>query len=250
MMICSGFKNFAFTVLLLKTCYAFSKFRHEASYTLSCFFNETAQVQFSLDGDEYFYIDSQKEEIVFIVPDFITHDPTLLLTGHRILRTAKYQSKYCKAVMELIAKEEEHPLPEKDPPETIVYPEEEVELGVENRLICFVNHFYPPSIKVSWTKNGHLVSDGVSIGQYHPNNDQTFHQTSTLTFTPRDGDVYGCKVEHTALDSPKTKIWECNLSRASPEVGPDVFCGVGLLLGLLGISAGTFLFVKAQHQQK
>ena len=32
-----------------------------------------------------------------------------------------------------------------------------------------------------------------------------------------------------------------------PSHGADVFCGVGLALGLLGVAAGTFLFVKGHH---
>uniref|UniRef100_A0AAX7VKT0 Immunoglobulin C1-set domain-containing protein n=1 Tax=Astatotilapia calliptera TaxID=8154 RepID=A0AAX7VKT0_ASTCA len=51
---------------------------------------------------------------------------------------------------------------------------EEVELGVENSLIGFVNHFNPPSI----------------------NFNQTFHQFSTLTFSLSEGDIYSCTVEH------------------------------------------------------
>lgn len=30
--------------------------------------------------------------------------------------------------------------------------------------------------------------------------------------------------------------------------GPDVFCGVGLAFGLIGVAAGTFLFVKGHHR--
>ncbi len=31
---------------------------------------------------------------------------------------------------------------------------------------------------------------------------------------------------------------------AIPSVGPAVFCGVGLTLGLLGVAMGTFFIVK------
>lgn len=52
-------------------------------------------------------------------------------------------------------------------------------------------------------------------------------------------------------------ICECNdvFSRSFTEpdfshdssVGPDVYCGVGLAVGLLGVAAGTFLMVKGHH---
>lgn len=93
-----------------------------------------------------------------------------------------------------------------DPPESSLYPADEVQPGVENSLTCFVNNFFPPGIKVSWTKNGSPVTEGVSLSRYFPNDDQTFHQFSTLEFTPEEGDVYSCTVEHLALDRPQTKI--------------------------------------------
>lgn len=33
------------------------------------------------------------------------------------------------------------------------------------------------------------------------------------------------------------------------SVGLDVFCGVGLSVGLLGVAVGTFLIVKGHHRQ-
>ncbi|XP_034553398.1 HLA class II histocompatibility antigen, DP alpha 1 chain-like [Notolabrus celidotus] len=80
------------------------------------------------------------------------------------------------------------------------------------------------------------------LSQYFPNKDQTFHQFSTLKFTPKEGDFYSCTVEHLALDRPQTRFWEVEISH--PSVGADVFCGVGMILGLLGVAAGTFLMVK------
>lgn len=98
-------------------------------------------------------------------------------------------------------------LPNKDPPETVIYTEEEAELGVENSLICFINHIYPPATEISWTKNGNPVTKGVSHSRYYPDEDQTFHQFSTLTFTPTETDFYSCTVEHSALEMPKTRTW-------------------------------------------
>ncbi|XP_062323427.1 H-2 class II histocompatibility antigen, A-R alpha chain-like isoform X2 [Osmerus eperlanus] len=126
-------------------------------------------------------------------------------------------------------------------PGSTIYPKEKIELGSENTLICFVNDFFPPSINVKWTKNNVELTEG-SLGRYHLNKDGTFFQVSTLTFTPQDGDVYACTVEHPALESPRTRFWEVEVNESS--AGPAVFCGVGLTLGLLGVAAGTFLLVK------
>ncbi|CAB1334644.1 unnamed protein product [Coregonus sp. 'balchen'] len=88
---------------------------------------------------------------------------------------------------------------------------------------------------INWTKNGLEVTEGAYLSRYYPNKDGTFHQFSTLSFTPQEGDVYACTVEHTALKDPKTRFWEPEVSEVSgSSAGPAVFCGVGLTLGLLG----------------
>lgn len=95
-------------------------------------------------------------------------------------------------------------------PGSTIYPKEKIELESENTLICFVNDFYPPSINVKWTKNNVKLTEG-SLGRYHLNKDGTFFQVSTLTFTPQDGDIYACTVEHPALESPQTRFWGKNI---------------------------------------
>ena len=49
---------------------------------------------------------------------------------------------------------------------------------------------------------------------------------------------------------------EKNVLLSSPDVetdeisnAPDVFCGLGLVLGLLGVPAGIFFFVKGNQYQ-
>uniref|UniRef100_A0A3B3YGR4 Ig-like domain-containing protein n=1 Tax=Poecilia mexicana TaxID=48701 RepID=A0A3B3YGR4_9TELE len=180
---------------------------HEITYFVGCFVNGTIDMQSEFDGEEILYINIQKKEIVFTVPTFIDTDPDF----------------------------------------GMIFPSREVEPGVENSLICFVNNFYPPSIKVSWTKNGVPVRRGVSVGDYSPNNDQTFRQFSTLTFTPSEGDIYSCTVEHPALETPKTRIWEVEFYNTDPSLGPVIYCGVGLGLGVMGITVGVFFIVKGQQ---
>nr|XP_046254351.1 H-2 class II histocompatibility antigen, A-U alpha chain-like [Scatophagus argus] len=234
-------------ILMLNCVSAFSQIPHEILYVVGCFTNGTAEVQFEFDAEEILYTDFQRKEIVYTVPKFIVLDPSHISVSMNLMRDALNNKDLCVDLAKVFAKEENNPPEERDPPETVLYPSEEVELGVENSLICFVNHFYPPDIRVSWTKNGHPVSNGVSLSRYYPNNDQTFHQFSTLTFTPREEDIYSCTVEHIALSKPKTRIWEPKLSH--PSLGPDIFCGVGLAVALFGITVGVFLIVKGHHRK-
>ena len=94
-----------------------------------------------------------------------------------------------------------------DVPHSSIYTREEVELGVENRLICHVTGFYPAPVKVYWTKNDKNVIKGTSLNIPYPNKDGTYNQVSSLSFIPQLGDTYSCSVEHRALSQPKTRFW-------------------------------------------
>uniref|UniRef100_A0A3P9PWS9 H-2 class II histocompatibility antigen, A-U alpha chain-like n=1 Tax=Poecilia reticulata TaxID=8081 RepID=A0A3P9PWS9_POERE len=219
---------------------------HEMTYFLGCFENGSTAIQFEFDGEEMLYVDFQTDEVVYTVPTFIDPDPSQVLAGLSILRDAHDNKELCSGILGVLKYKDKAPQKE-DAPNSMIYPSREVEPGVENSLICFVNNFYPPSIKVSWTKNGHPLSEGVSLSRYHPNNDQTFRQFSTLTFTPSEGDIYSCTVEHPALETPTTRIWEAEIIKKDESLWPDIYCGVGLGVGLLGITVGVFFIVKSQN---
>ncbi|KAG7454034.1 hypothetical protein MATL_G00264030 [Megalops atlanticus] len=194
-----------------------------------------------LNGDEIRYIDFNKKEAVSTLPEFA--DP---INWPGSYENSLGHLAICKNDLGVVKKAEKNPPPEKDPPQSTVYPKDDVELGKENTLICFVNNFYPPPVKVKWTKNDREVKEGVTLSRYYPNSDFTFRQFSTLSFTPEEGDIYACTVEHTALNEPQTKIWE---SEVSPRagVGATAFCGVGLTVGFLGVATGTFFLIKGNN---
>ncbi|XP_066500562.1 H-2 class II histocompatibility antigen, A-Q alpha chain-like [Hoplias malabaricus] len=130
-------------------------------------------------------------------------------------------------------------------PQSSIYSKEDVELGSKNTLICYITGFYPPHVEVSWTRNNVNVTDEASLSRYYPNTDDTFKLISTLSFTPEEGDIYSCSVQHTALDRALTKTWDVQVSL--PGVGASVFCGVGLAGGLLGVAVGTFFLIKGNN---
>jgi len=92
-------------------------------------------------------------------------------------------------------------------PYTSIYPRNEVKLNVKNALICHVTGFFPPPVKVSWTKNNVNVTDGSTVSRYYPNKDGTLNVISRLSFIPEEGDIYSCSVEHKALQQPQTRTW-------------------------------------------
>ncbi|XP_055359042.1 H-2 class II histocompatibility antigen, A-B alpha chain-like isoform X2 [Betta splendens] len=202
----SDMKRSAVIVLMLHACCGFSQISHELVYSMGCFVNGTTDAQFKFDNEEIYFVDFQNEKLIYTVPISIDPDPYPIWANLK-LEDSLDNKKFCFFLTNEEAKYEENSPEERDPPEIMLFLSQELELGLENKLICFVNHFYPPSVDVRWTKNGHPVSEGVSLSRYYLNKDQTFHQFSTLTFTPSEGDIYSCTVEHSALETPKTRIW-------------------------------------------
>uniref|UniRef100_A0A9J8DGC4 Ig-like domain-containing protein n=3 Tax=Cyprinus carpio TaxID=7962 RepID=A0A9J8DGC4_CYPCA len=108
-----------------------------------------------------------------------------------------------------------------------IYPKSDPQLNVKNTLICHVTRFFPPPVRVLWTKN---------------NVNGTLNLFSQLSFIPEEGDIYSCSVEHKALQQPQTRVWDVEITE--PSTGPSVFCGVALALGLLGLATGAVFIAK------
>ncbi|KAM4598205.1 H-2 class II histocompatibility antigen, A-U alpha chain-like [Polymixia lowei] len=210
----------------------------ELDFNIGCFDSGDTQLSAALDGDKL-YMDFKKgKAVVNIKIPYAADIP-------RAFEHANVVDYYCKSMLSKLKEMEPTITKATDAPESIIYPREEMMMEVENTLICFINHFFPPTIKIKWTKNEKELPAEDPLIQYLPNHDGTFHVLSTLRFVPQRGDIYACTVEHEALEEPQTRFWEPDITETSS--GPDVFCGVGLSLGLLGICTGIFLFVKRNH---
>ncbi|KAL4646803.1 H-2 class II histocompatibility antigen, A-U alpha chain-like [Arapaima gigas] len=194
-----------------------------------------------LDGDELLYIDMKKKDWVGTMPDFLDQ-----WGGQNIIQGAVENYQICLNNMKLNIEAENNPPEAIDSPEVTVYPRNKVLPGRSNILICFVNNFYPPPVKVRWTKNDVEVTEGVTLSRYYPNKDFTFRHYSTIPFTPQEGDIYSCSVEHKGLPEPYTRLWDPEIQEVS-DIGKTVFCGVGLTLGLLGVGVGTFFLIKGNN---
>ncbi|XP_072572158.1 H-2 class II histocompatibility antigen, A-Q alpha chain-like [Paramormyrops kingsleyae] len=201
--------------------------------------NSDPESMLELDGDEMLYFDYKKSDVVYTMPEFAGQ---WTFSGW----AAQEWNRICLINVGVWAKGENYPPDEIDPPQLTIYTRNKVELGRSNILICFVNNFHPPPVKVKWTKNNVEVKEGVTLSRYYPNSDFTFRQYSTLQFTPQKGDDYSCTVYHKGLTEPETRFWEPDIEDES-DIGETAFCGIGLTLGLLGVGAGTFLLVKGNN---
>ncbi|XP_012715027.2 HLA class II histocompatibility antigen, DR alpha chain [Fundulus heteroclitus] len=216
---------------------------HEDLHILGCS-DSDGEDMYTLDGEELWVADFKQEKGVYPQPPFI--DPITYVEG--TYDTAVANQQVCRINLGNSRKAmKEIPL-EKDPPSTpMIYTRDEVELGEKNILVCHVSGFYPAPVNVSWTKNGQKVTEGTSINVPFPNKDSTFTQISRLDFIPQLGDIYSCSVDHLALTEPLTRIWDVEVHMSQPSVGPAVFCGLGLTIGLLGVAVGTFFLIKGNE---
>ncbi|XP_039373783.1 HLA class II histocompatibility antigen, DR alpha chain-like isoform X2 [Mauremys reevesii] len=189
------------------------------------------------DQDEMFHVDLERKETVWRLPDFskfTSFEAQGALSNIAVLKNN----------LDVMIKRSNHTRAQNVPPEVTVFPEDPVELGEPNVLICFVDKFFPPVLSVTWLKNGQEVTGGVYETDFYPRQDYSFRKFSYLPFLPSQGDFYDCRVEHWGLPEPFTKHWEAQVPTPVPETTETLVCALGLAVGIIGIIAGTILIIK------
>ncbi|XP_049745904.1 HLA class II histocompatibility antigen, DP alpha 1 chain [Elephas maximus indicus] len=201
----------------------------------------SGEYMFEFDEDEQFYVDLDKKETVWHLPEFgraFSFDAQGGLANIAIM----------KSNLKILIKRSNHTQATSEAPEVTVFPKEPVELGQPNTLICHVDRFFPPVLNVTWLRNGQTITEGVGESLFLPRTDYKFykfHKFHYLTFVPSAEDVYDCKVEHWGLEEPLLKHWEAQEPIQVPETTENVVCALGLVVGLVSIIAGTVLIIKA-----
>uniref|UniRef100_A0A670HMJ6 Ig-like domain-containing protein n=1 Tax=Podarcis muralis TaxID=64176 RepID=A0A670HMJ6_PODMU len=185
------------------------------------------------DNEEILHVDWEKKQNVWRLPDFQR------FTSFEV-QGALANIAVMKNNMEVLMKRSNRTRALNVAPSATVYPENAVELGDPNVLICFVDRFSPPVLNVTWLKNNEVVSEGVEETDFYPSVDNSFRKFSYLPFVPEQGDIYVCQVEHWGIPEGKMeKIW---------ETMENVLCALGLAFGILGIHpSGVSLIPKRIH---
>ncbi|KAK2899260.1 RLA class II histocompatibility antigen, DP alpha-1 chain-like [Channa argus] len=215
--------------------------QHEDFNILGCSKTDGEEM-YALDGEEMWYADFVNKIGVMPLPSFV--DNFGYQEGTYEGAVANLQT--CKTNLDIDLKRHKDTRLELDPPSSpMIYTRDDVDIGEKNTLICHVTGFYPAPVKVHWTKNGEKVTEGASINVPYFSIQGVFSQISRLEFTPQQGDIYSCAVEHPALKDPLARLWVVEVKQ--PGIGPAVFCGLGLTMGLLGVAAGTFFLIKGNE---
>ncbi|NXB77229.1 B2MG protein, partial [Donacobius atricapilla] len=91
-------------------------------------------------------------------------------------------------------------------PKVEVYARSRAKEGEGNILHCFITGFYPARIDVELLKNGEPMPD-VTYGDLSFNEHWKFQRLVYAPFTPREGDLYVCKVVHSTMPEPALYRW-------------------------------------------
>ncbi|XP_051743328.1 rano class II histocompatibility antigen, A beta chain isoform X2 [Ctenopharyngodon idella] len=111
-------------------------------------------------------------------------------------------------------------------------------------LMCSAYDFYPQPIKVSWLKDGAVVTSEVTSTEELPNGDWYYQIHSELEYTPRSEEKISCMVEHASFTKPMIYDW----NPPAPEFEWDIQLlftieSAALLLGII-IAAAGFIYYK------
>ncbi|XP_052407403.1 rano class II histocompatibility antigen, A beta chain-like [Carassius gibelio] len=112
-------------------------------------------------------------------------------------------------------------------------------------LMCSAYDFYPEKIKVSWLRDGAVVTSDVTSTQKMSNGDW-YHQIHTeLEYTPKAGEKISCMVEHASFQKPMIYDWNPPLPGFEWST-PLLFTAgaAGLMLGTITAAAG-FIYYKS-----
>ncbi|KAG8505775.1 SLA class II histocompatibility antigen, DQ haplotype D alpha chain, partial [Galemys pyrenaicus] len=189
------------------------------------------------DGDELFYVNLEKKETVWRLPEFSKFagfDPQFALNNIAI----------SKHNLDIMIKRSNSTAATNEVPGVTVFPKSPVTLGQPNILICLVDNIFPPVSNITWLVNGRSVTEGVYETSFLTKSDHSFLKMSYLTFLPSGDDFYDCKVEHCGLGEPLLKHWEPEIPAPMSELTETVVCALGLAVGLVGIVVGTILIIR------
>lgn len=215
--------------------------KHENVFTQSDFYQAqepSGEYMFQYDKDEIFYVDLDKKQTVWKLPQFgelASYDTAGALQDIAVL---KYN-------LDIYEKRSNFTHAKSVPPQIQVFPEDPVIVGEPNTLICLATKFFPPVIKMSWLKDNQPVSVGVSETDFYPTPDGSFRKFLYLATIPREGEVYTCSVEHAGQSTnPTNKFWKPDVSKPASETTENVICGLGLFYGMCGVIAAIVLICK------
>ncbi|XP_048066481.1 rano class II histocompatibility antigen, A beta chain-like [Megalobrama amblycephala] len=108
-------------------------------------------------------------------------------------------------------------------------------------LMCSAYEFYPPHIKVSWLRDGKLMTSDVTSTMELADGDWYYQIHSELEYTPKSGEKISCMVEHASFNKPMIYDWDPSLPESERnKIAIGASC---LVLGMI-IAAAVLIYYK------
>ncbi|XP_051758317.1 rano class II histocompatibility antigen, A beta chain-like [Ctenopharyngodon idella] len=109
-------------------------------------------------------------------------------------------------------------------------------------LMCSAYEFYPQHIKVSWLRDGKLMTSEVTATMEMANGDWCYQIHSELEYTPKSGEKISCMVEHASSTQPMIYDWDPSIPES--ENNKIAIGASGLVLGIITAAAGLVYYKK------
>ncbi|CAM4714950.1 unnamed protein product [Leuciscus chuanchicus] len=109
-------------------------------------------------------------------------------------------------------------------------------------LMCSAYEFYPPHIKVSWLRDGKLMTSEATSTMEMANGDWYYQIHSELEYTPKSGEKISCVVEHASFNKPMIYDWDPSLPES--DRNKIAIGSFGLVLGIIIAPAGLIYYKK------
>ncbi|KAM4641411.1 class II histocompatibility antigen, M alpha chain isoform 1-T3 [Discoglossus pictus] len=152
--------------------------------------------------------------------------------------------KRCNKVWKILTNLMVNSTPEaKGLPDMKVFTARPLHLGEPNMLVCSISNVFPPSLTVTWRKNGWEVTEGISSPGYSAMSNGVYQTFSYLNMTPTSYDSYSCNVKVVGENNTSVKYWVPEHPVPS-DLLENILCGLAFSFGILFIFLGLmFLYL-------
>ncbi|XP_023256575.1 DLA class II histocompatibility antigen, DR-1 beta chain-like isoform X2 [Seriola lalandi dorsalis] len=108
-------------------------------------------------------------------------------------------------------------------------------------LLCSAYNFYPKQIRVTWLRDGKMVTSDVTSSDELSNGNWLYQIHSYLEYTPRPGEKITCMVEHASLKEPTLYDWDPMPESQRNKIAVGT---AGLVLGLVLFLVGVIYYKR------
>ncbi|XP_058246704.1 class II histocompatibility antigen, B-L beta chain-like isoform X2 [Hemibagrus wyckioides] len=200
-------------------------------FLFSWYFNKVEYLRYNSTTDRYtgFTVYGEKEAAE------LNKNPSNSLYLYVDELCKKYRDEYFTAVLKTVK------------PEVTVSSLRSEPQSHLSMLLCSAYDYHPKGIKVSWMRDGKVVTEGVSSTEELSNGDWYYQIHSYLDYIPKPGENISCVVEHESLTRPLIQTWE----RPLPVDQKNKLI-IGIFLMVLGIAlavAGFLYYMLMSKEQ-